>query len=84
MSAKKSQSPDGKKRLLLIDGHSMAYRAYHALPAENFANSSGQTTNAIYGFTSMLINLIRDENPTHIATAFDLAEDISNGEVGVL
>ncbi len=71
MSAKKSN--ESQKRLLLIDGHSMAYRAYHALPAENFANSSGQTTNAIYGFTSMLINLIRDENPTHIATAFDVS-----------
>ncbi len=73
MSAKKSEKSTADKRLLLIDGHSMAYRAYHALPAENFANSSGQTTNAIYGFTSMLINLIRDESPTHIATAFDVS-----------
>ena len=80
MSAKKSKSPDGLKRLLLIDGHSMAYRAYHALPPENFANSSGQTTNAIYGFTSMLVNLIRDEAPTHIATAFDVSRKTFRSE----
>ncbi|MDN6135387.1 MAG: hypothetical protein L0J03_14970, partial [Brevibacterium sp.] len=41
--------------LLLIDGHSLAYRAFHALPVENFATSTGQSTNAIYGFISMLI-----------------------------
>ena len=57
--------------LLLIDGHSVAYRAFFALPVENFATSSGQSTNAVYGFTSMLINLLRDENPTHVAVAFD-------------
>src|SRR5690625_7594327 len=60
-----------RPRLLIIDGHSMAYRAFFALPAENFATSTGQTTNAVYGFTSMLINLLRDEEPTHIAVAFD-------------
>ena len=49
----------------------MAFRAFFALPAENFATSTGQTTNAVYGFTSMLINLLRDEEPTHIAVAFD-------------
>ena len=58
----------------------MAYRAYHALPPENFANSSGQTTNAIYGFTSMLVNLIRDEAPTHIATAFDVSRKTFRSE----
>ncbi len=61
------------KRLLLIDGHSMAYRAYYALPVENFKTSSGQPTNAIYGFASMLINLIKEEQPTHIAVAFDVS-----------
>ena len=61
------------KRLLLIDGHSMAYRAYYALPVENFKTSSGQPTNAIYGFASMLINLIKEEKPTHIAVAFDVS-----------
>ena len=62
-----------QKRLLLIDGHSMAYRAFYALPAENFKTSSGQPTNAIYGFASMLINLIKEEKPTHIAVAFDVS-----------
>jgi DNA polymerase-1 len=60
-------------RLLLMDGHSLAYRAFYALPAENFATSTGQTTNAIYGFTSMLSNTLRDEEPTHFAVAFDVS-----------
>ena len=58
-------------RLLLIDGHSMAYRAFYALPVENFATSSGQPTTAVFGFVSMLANLLRDEDPTHVAVAFD-------------
>ena len=62
-----------KKRLLLLDGHSLAYRAFFALPAENFQTTTGQSTNAVYGFTSMLINLLRDEEPTHVAVAFDLS-----------
>ncbi len=61
------------RRLLLIDGHSMAYRAFYALPAENFKTSTGQPTNVIYGFASMLINLIKEEKPTHIAVAFDVS-----------
>jgi DNA polymerase I len=61
-------------RLLLLDGHSLAYRAFFALPAENFATTTGQPTNAVYGFTSMLINVLRDEQPTHVAVAFDRAE----------
>lgn len=60
-------------RLLLLDGHSLAYRAFFALPAENFSTSTGQHTNAVYGFTSMLINVMRDEQPTHIAVAFDVS-----------
>jgi DNA polymerase-1 len=60
-------------RLLLLDGHSLAYRAFYALPAENFRTTTGQTTNAVYGFTSMLINLLRDERPTHLAVAFDVS-----------
>ena len=63
----------GMKRLLLIDGHSMAYRAFFALPVENFRSSKGQPTNAIYGFGSMLLNLIISEKPTHIAVAFDVS-----------
>lgn len=61
------------KRLLLIDGHSMAYRAFFALPVDNFKTSEGQPTNAVYGFASMLINLIKEEQPTHIAIAFDVS-----------
>ena len=61
------------KRLLLIDGHSMAYRAFFALPAENFTTAQGQHTNAIYGFATMLISLIKEEKPTHIAVAFDVS-----------
>src|SRR5690625_7820623 len=51
----------------------MAYRAFFALPVENFATTTGQPTNAVYGFTSMLINLMRDEQPTHMAVAFDVS-----------
>jgi DNA polymerase I len=65
--------PSDTPRLLLLDGHSLAYRAFFALPAENFRTQTGQTTNAVYGFTSMLINLLRDEQPTHIAVAFDVS-----------
>ncbi|GAP60183.1 DNA polymerase I [Arthrobacter sp. Hiyo1] len=53
----------------------MAFRAFYALPAENFATSSGQHTNAVHGFTSMLINLIKDQKPTHVAVAFDVSDD---------
>jgi DNA polymerase I len=60
-------------RLLLLDGHSLAYRAFFALPVENFSTSTGQVTNAVFGFTSMLINMLRDEKPTHIAVAFDVS-----------
>ena len=67
-------------RLLLIDGHSMAYRAFFALPAENFKTKTGQVTNAVFGFTSMLINLLRDEAPTHLAVAFDLSRKTFRSE----
>ncbi|MDH4354041.1 MAG: DNA polymerase I, partial [Actinomycetota bacterium] len=60
-------------RLLLLDGHSLAYRAFYALPVENFSTSTGQPTNAVYGFTSMLINALRDEQPSHLAVAFDVS-----------
>ncbi|MEV0605525.1 DNA polymerase I [Polymorphospora rubra] len=64
---------DNQPRLLLLDGHSLAYRAFFALPVENFSTTTGQPTNAVYGFTSMLINLLRDEKPTHIVVAFDVS-----------
>ncbi|HKS50631.1 MAG TPA: DNA polymerase I [Pseudonocardiaceae bacterium] len=67
-------------RLLLLDGHSLAYRAFFALPAENFRTTTGQTTNAVYGFTSMLINLLRDEQPTHVAAAFDVSRKTFRAE----
>ena len=60
-----------RPRLLLLDGHSLAYRAFFALPVENFTTGSGQSTNAVYGFTSMLVNVLRDEQPSHVAVAFD-------------
>ena len=69
-----------KKKLLLLDGHSLAYRAFYALPVDNFMTSTGQHTNAIYGFASMVINLIRDEKPTHIATAFDVSRKTFRSE----
>lgn len=67
------KTEDNRPRLLLMDGHSLAYRAFFALPAENFTTASGQTTNAIYGFASMLANTLRDEAPTHFAVAFDVS-----------
>jgi len=63
-----------ERKLLLLDGHSLAYRAFFALPVENFSTTTGQPTNAVYGFTAMLINVLRDEQPTHIAVAFDRGE----------
>ncbi|MGW3993278.1 DNA polymerase I [Amycolatopsis sp. NPDC004772] len=69
-----------RPKLLLIDGHSMAYRAFFALPAENFRTKTGQVTNAVFGFTSMLINLLRDEAPTHLAVAFDLSRKTFRSE----
>jgi DNA polymerase-1 len=76
-------SPDDRpdqRRLLLLDGHSLAYRAFFALPAENFRTTTGQTTNAVYGFTSMLINLLRDEQPSHLAVAFDVSRKTFRSE----
>ncbi|WP_328581657.1 DNA polymerase I [Streptomyces sp. NBC_00370] len=67
------KTADIRPRLLLMDGHSLAYRAFFALPAENFTTATGQPTNAIYGFASMLANTLRDEAPTHFAVAFDVS-----------
>jgi DNA polymerase I len=68
-------------RLLLLDGHSLAYRAFFALPVENFATTTGQPTNAVYGFTSMLINVLRDEEPSHVAVAFDVGRQTFRSEM---
>ena len=69
-----------KPTLMLLDGNSLAFRAFYALPAENFRTKSGLTTNAVYGFTAMLINLLRDEAPTHIAAAFDVSRQTFRSE----
>jgi DNA polymerase-1 len=69
-----------RPRLLLLDGHSLAYRAFYALPVENFSTSTGQPTNAVYGFTSMLINVLRDEAPTHLAVTFDVSRKTFRSE----
>ena len=65
---------------MLLDGNSLAFRAFYALPAENFKTRGGLTTNAVYGFTAMLINLLRDEAPTHIAAAFDVSRQTFRSE----
>jgi len=57
-------------KLLLLDGHSLAYRAFYALPTD-LATKGGTVTNAVYGFTSMLTKVMADEQPDHIAVAFD-------------
>ncbi|MDJ0384295.1 DNA polymerase I [Streptomyces sp. G-G2] len=74
-ASKKTDQPTAadRPRLMLMDGHSLAYRAFFALPAENFTTASGQPTNAVYGFASMLANTLRDEAPTHFAVAFDVS-----------
>jgi DNA polymerase I len=68
-------------RVLLIDGHSMAYRAFFALPAENFTTATGQHTNAIYGFATMLLSLLSSEKPTHVAVAFDVSRTTFRSEI---
>jgi DNA polymerase I len=82
-ATKKTQAgkaTDDKPTLMLLDGNSLAYRAFYALPAENFKTQGGLTTNAVYGFTAMLINLLRDEAPTHIAAAFDVSRQTFRSE----
>ncbi len=59
--------------LLLLDGNSLTYRAFFALPTD-MATASGQVTNAVFGFTSMLVNLLRDHQPDHVVVAFDRPE----------
>ncbi|MFM2024650.1 MAG: hypothetical protein RLZZ56_663 [Actinomycetota bacterium] len=64
-----------KPTLLLIDGHSLAFRAFYALSPDSFRAPSGQHTNAVHGFISMLLNILNAEKPTHIAVAFDLSRE---------
>jgi DNA polymerase-1 len=59
------------KKLVLIDGHALAYRAFFALPVEGFSTSRGEPTNAVYGFTMMLLRALEEEEPDYIAVTFD-------------
>ncbi|NED93880.1 DNA polymerase I [Phytoactinopolyspora alkaliphila] len=66
--------------MLLLDGHSLAYRAFYALKDANLVTTTGQHTEGVYGFTSMLINVLRDEAPTHVAVAFDVSRQTFRSE----
>jgi DNA polymerase I len=64
---------DDRPTLMLVDGHSLAFRAFYALPLDNFVTPEGQHTNAIHGFLSMLLSLLKKEQPSHLAIAFDIS-----------
>ena len=66
-------SNNAQPTLMVIDGHSLAFRAFYALPVDSFRTADGQHTNAIHGFISMMLNLIAKEKPTHLAVAFDIS-----------
>ena len=68
--------PSDRRSILLLDGHSLAYRAYYALP-DTLRTQTGQLTNAVYGFTSMLIKLLSDREPDAIGVAFDKGRDVA-------
>jgi DNA polymerase-1 len=68
-------SASEKPTLLLIDGHSLAFRAFYALSPENFKNAAGQHTNAVHGFISMMLNILESERPTHLCVAFDVSRE---------
>ncbi len=63
-----------KPTLLVVDGHSLAFRAFFALPVDSFQNKEGQHTNGIHGFLSMFLSLLRNEQPSHVAVAFDVSD----------
>src|SRR3954464_13684048 len=64
---------ESKPTLLVVDGHSLAFRAFYALPVDSFSTADGQHTNAIHGFLSMLLLLLQKERPSHLAVAFDIS-----------
>lgn len=64
---------DDRPTLMLVDGHSLAFRAFYALPLDSFVTPEGQHTNAIHGFLSMLLSLLKKEQPSHLAIAFDIS-----------
>jgi len=66
---------NAKPTLLLIDGHSLAFRAFYALSPDSFRTPDGQHTNAVHGFISMMLNILSAEKPTHLAVAFDLSRE---------
>jgi hypothetical protein len=70
----KTEATSTRPCLLLLDGHSLAYQAFYALKEANLVTTDGQHTEAVYGFTSMLVNVLRDEQPTHVAVCFDRSE----------
>ncbi|BDD82367.1 DNA polymerase [Tsukamurella pulmonis] len=78
-----SANTSTKPTMLLIDGHSMAFRAFFALPLDGgrFRTKSGQPTNAVYGFTSMLIKLLKEEAPGYVAAAFDVSRQTFRAEM---
>jgi DNA polymerase-1 len=77
VAAPKPDRPtDAPQRLLILDGHSLAYRAFFALPS-TLATTTGQVTNAVYGFTSMLIKLLAEERPDYVAVAFDVGKPVA-------
>ncbi|HDN79144.1 MAG: DNA polymerase I [Chloroflexi bacterium] len=67
------------KKLVIVDGHALAFRAYHALPL-SMSTSKGEPTNAVYGFTSMLLNVLKEEKPDYIAVAFDTGKSFRHEE----
>ena len=71
MAPPSDPTDDQPRRLFILDGHSLAYRAFFALPS-TLATTTGQVTNAVYGFTSMLIKLLAEERPDLVAVAFDV------------
>jgi len=80
VSKSRDEAKGSPRTILLLDGHSLAYRAFYALPVENFSTSSGQHTNAIYGFASMLINLLAQEKPDQVIVAFDVSRKTFRSE----
>ncbi|MCI1936007.1 MAG: DNA polymerase I [Bifidobacteriaceae bacterium] len=73
MSSTTDTTSSSRPRLLVVDGHSLAFRAFFALPAESFSTKTGQSTNAVYGFFTMLADVVKKEKPTHLGVAFDVA-----------
>src|SRR5512142_3231295 len=67
----KEKSGMSNPKLVLIDGHSLAFRALHALPSD-MSTRTGELTNAVFGFTSMLLNVLRDHDPEYVAVSFDV------------